>query len=64
MRLREVEEISLTGKEDKIYIVMDGVLKQVEIPPYGNLEFLIVDNQIVNIDSKTKYKIPGRKKKV
>lgn len=60
MDLKETKEVNLIGS-DKLYIVSRGILYEVPTPKFGNMEVLLVDNQIVDIDCKTKMRVPGAK---
>lgn len=60
MDLKETQSVNLNG-QDKLYIVSSGILYEVPIPKYGNMELLLVDNKIVYIDCRTKVRVPGAK---
>lgn len=60
MDLKETQKVNLIGP-DKLYIVSNGVLYEVPTPKYGNMEVLLVDDKIVDIDCKTKMRVPGNK---
>jgi hypothetical protein len=52
-----------TGEQDKLYLVAGGVIYEVPIPEFGNLEGVIADGKIVDLGIKNTFRVPGRSRR-
>lgn len=52
-----------TGEQDRLYLVAGGVIYEVPVPEFGNLEGIIAEGKIVDIGIKETFRIPGRSRR-